>query len=291
MRKHMEKYKEPFSPESCIILEKNRIFIDICSSGCGSGCVYCYVSSKDEPQSLLSKDQIEQLCVYVKTHIDYRKKIISLCPNTEPLKTNECIFRILYIINFFLPLGCYVQISTKEFVPEYFLSELHKIGSQGIYLNISIPFLSNNEKIEPGTAPVVERLTLFKQADVYPLLNLCLYIKPFIKKTKIEQMEYVKLINKYKIKSVCVGVAFPKDSKKIPCISLYHKTTAADLFVEQSAQINEFVTLLRNNTNANIFGSSVCCIYNDHYGTCDLQLFEHDMSLCSDCAVWGGKKP
>lgn len=287
----MKNPEEPFFPERHIIIEKNRIFIDICNSGCGSGCTYCYVPSKNEPQSLLDIDQIEQLCIYIKMHIECSKKIISLCPNTEPLKTNECIQRILYIIKFFLPLGCFVQISTKELVPEYFLNELQKIDERKIYFNVSIPFLSNVEKIEPSAALVEERLNLFKQAYAHPLLNLCLYIKPFIKKNKIEQMQYVKLINKYKIKNVCVGVAFTRDSTELPCLSLYRNTTASDLFVEQSPQINEFVALLRNKTKANIFGSSVCSIYNDHYNTCDLQLSKYDVSLCSDCVVWGTKTP
>lgn len=272
-----------------IILQNDRIFIDICKHGCGSGCAYCYVETNNEPQVLLDMAQIKQICDYIKKHVECSKRIISLCPNTEPLKSKECVQRILYIIKFFLPLGCYIQISTKECVPEYFLKELQGVDSSKIYINISVPFLSNVEEIEPGAALIEKRLNVFKHTDAYPLINLCLYIKPFANKSIREQLEYVKIINEHNIKNVCVGVEFTDNTTDRPCISLYNKMMAADLFMNQAAQINEFVTILRNNTNANIFGSSICCIYNGHYDKCDLQLFEHDQLICEDCVIWRQK--
>lgn len=269
-----------------IIIQNDRVFIDICKYGCGSGCAYCYVKSKNKPQELLDMAQIEQICEYIKSSIDCKGKIISLCPNTEPLKTYECEQRVLYIINYFLQLGCYVQISTKEHISDYFLNELCKLNTSKIYINISVPFLLGVEEIEPGAAPIQERLSIFKTIRSYPELNVCLYIKPFIKKSRIEQMEYVRIINENNIKNVCVGVKFLDSAAYQPCTSLYNQTTAEDLFNRQASHINEFISLLRNSTFAKIFGSSVCCINYENPKKCTLRLFEYDPIVCKDCVIW-----
>ena len=131
----MKNFKDHDFLMKYIILQEDRIFIDICQRGCGNGCAYCYVETNNESQVLLDMIQIEQICEYIKNHVECRNRIISLCPNTEPLKTTESIRMILYIIKFFLPLGCYIQISTKERVPEYFLKELQEVDSSRIYIN------------------------------------------------------------------------------------------------------------------------------------------------------------
>ena len=275
-----------FAAPDYIIFEKGRIFVDICKSGCGSGCTYCYVNTKGENQVLLDIDQIQEICEYTREHIDCNNKIISLCPNTEPLKTKEGIQRVLYIIKFFSDLGSYIQISTKECIPDFFWEELQQFDCSKIYINISVPLIFDTDRFEPGAAKIRKRLEAFKQSSVFPELHLCLYIKPYTKKSRREQLMYARIINEYNIKRVCVGVKFLKDTSGQPCISLYQKAFASSLFREQADQIKDFLTLLRTNTNATIYGSSICCIYHDHYGTCDLQLFEYNKRVCHDCAIW-----
>ena len=103
-----------FNPAKYIIYENNRVFIDISKEGCGSGCTYCYVPSKNESQKLLSIEEIEKICIYVYRKYHNKIKIVSLCPNTEPLKSSQSIELVLNIANFFSPKDCIIQISTKE---------------------------------------------------------------------------------------------------------------------------------------------------------------------------------
>lgn len=270
--------------EKYIIVQNQRIFIDISVSGCGSGCAYCYVPTKYEEQKLLGINQIESICEFVRSKYDCHGRIISLCPNTEPLKTTEAIGLILYITRFFISIGSYIQISTKEKLPKYFLEELNSIAEGRIYINVSIPYLVNNEIIEPNAASVEERIQNFLKVQQYSKLNMCLYIKPFSRCTVDIQQKYINIIKAYNIKRVCVGVEFDKKGKA-SCQSLYNKDQAKTLFEHQHLDMDNFIEEIRKHTNAKVYGSSVCCIHDDFNMCCPLSLFEYDEFVCKDCAL------
>lgn len=271
-----------------IIVQKQRIFIDICIRGCGSGCAYCYVQSKGQKQELLSLNQIKSVCEIIKSKYDCHNRIISLCPNTEPLKTDESINLVLYIARFFIALGAYIQISTKERIPEYFFKEINSIAEGKIYLNISIPYLINTEKIEPNAGSVKDRLQNFIEIQKYSNLNICLYIKPFNSSSIDMQYEYINMIKFYDIKMVCVGVEFDK-SGEMPCQSLYNEDQAKRLFEQQHSNIDSFIGKIRSCTSAKVYGSSICCIHNDFFEQCSLRLFKYDEVVCQDCVLWDYK--
>lgn len=267
-------------------MQDGRIFIDICEHGCGSGCIYCYAPYHNESQRLLSKEHIGLICKYIKDNYNCSKKIISLCPNTEPLKSKESVELILYIINFFADMDCYIQISTKEIIPKYFLEEIHNLSKSKKYINISIPVLKNSKILEPNAASIEERFNNFMMKNTYSNIDFCLYIKPFIMKEQ-EQNLYVEYIKRYQIDTVCVSPTFNNDSK-VPCISLYDKEKAQKMYDVQIDSMNKFIELLRSTTKAKVFGSSICCIYNEHYNECVLELFHYSKQICEDCNLQRG---
>ena len=277
--------KDDIQLEKYIIVQKQRIFIDICEYGCGSSCAYCYVPTKSKSQRLLSFDQIQHICHFIGTNYNCHKRIISLCPNTEPLKTEESINLILYIVRFFISLGSYIQISTKEKIPKYFLKAVDSISQGRVYINISIPYLINSEILEPNAAPVNERFDNFIEIQKYRNLKACLYIKPFDSQSPDIQTQYINMINSYNIQTVCVGVKFEKTTP-LPCQSLYNKPQAKKLFEQQYLEINNFIMKIRGSTSARVYGSSICCIHNDFLEKCTLSLFEYDNLVCRDCALW-----
>ncbi len=275
-----------FNELKYIIVQEERIFIDICVRGCGSGCLYCYAPYHNEPQRLLNKKQIDAICRYVKNNYDCEKKIISLCPNTEPLKSKESIELILYIIDFFSDTDCYIQISTKEIIPEFFLKKIHHLSKSKIYINISVPSISNSDALEPNAASVEKRFNNFAMKELYYNIKFCLYIKPFVMKEWDREL-YIDYIKYYQIDLVCVGPTFNNDSE-VPCISLYDKDEAQKMYNTQVKSMNEFIELLRSTTNAKVFGSSICCIYNEYYNNCILELFNYSNQICKDCKLQRG---
>lgn len=264
-------------------IEKDRVFLDICVQGCGSRCAYCYVKTKDSPQVLLTKSQIDKILACIASCKCCNDMIVSLCPNTEPLRSDESMKMIIYICKFFLSRGSFVQISTKEYVPEWFLKELEKFDTSRLYINISVPFLSNHEAIEPGAATIENRLDVFYRIKKHPHINLCLYIKPYFKKDSEEQRQYIDLIKALKIKYVCVGVKFIDNTDEWPCASLYHSESAGSLIKEQWDEINHFSSELRQLTDAYVFYSSVCVINCAYHRKCNMQFFDRHTSVCKNC--------
>lgn len=64
----------------------NKRFFDIASNGCGSNCAYCFTKNPEREQTLLPDKIIYELCDKVKRIKGCADSIISLCPNTEPIK-------------------------------------------------------------------------------------------------------------------------------------------------------------------------------------------------------------
>lgn len=268
-----------------ILVKPDRIFIDICKSGCGSGCSYCYAPQHNESQVLLNINEIMLICKYIKERYNCKKRIISLCPNTEPLKSESSIKLVLYIVRYFSDLDWIVQISTKEKIPVTLLEDINSIKNACVYFNISIPTITNSKIIEPFASLVKDRLSNFDFIGKYEKITFCLYIKPFFARKK-DYETYVEIINNYRIQNVCIGPLF-LNNEEVPCASLYTKETVEKIYNEQLLNIVSFSKLIRDRTKAKVYNSSVCCIYNKFFTQCVLELFYSDASLCDDCILKG----
>ena len=272
-----------FAIEKYIILQGDRVFIDICKSGCGSSCKYCYSPYRNDAQELLSLEEIKHICRWIEQKYMGRIRIISLCPNTEPLKSFNSACLVLYIVEFFTKLSCKIQISTKEKLDVDFLEKLNRISKNNVFINISIPLIERSKNIEPYAASVEERFENFKSLKRFNKILSCLYIKPFFSYID-DYQKYIEYINKLDINCVCVGFNF-LNKADIPCVSLYNEDVALQNFNLQKDEMLNFISLVRKETRAKVFASSVCYIYHCNDEGCPLSLHKYSGLLCEDCIL------
>ncbi|WP_410319956.1 hypothetical protein [Methanobrevibacter sp.] len=266
-----------------------RIFIDVASNGCGNGCVYCFTKNPEKPQTLLNISTIDEICIYISNLPNSKECIISLCPNTEPMKSEKSRELILRIIKRLSKIVKFIQIATKELIPESYLQELNNLCAREgqIRISISVPYLDLAEKIEPHAARVSERLINFINIKNYSNLVSVIYLRPFNKQMIIDKFLYADIINKYQPDNICLGAEYvPKVDGYQQCTYMYNTFLKPSIFERpEMDEIFAFADFLRQRTNCKLFFSSVCNIANcSDYG-CVLNLDKHDIRYCQDCTI------
>lgn len=272
---------------SFVFYGKNRVFIDIAKNGCGSACDYCYVPTSRIKQTLLSESEIHIICKSVYDDESYSSNlIISLCPNTEPLKSEASSKLSFQIAKYFLPLGNPLQIATKEAISCEYLHELNELCVQNnqLIINISLPTIKTS-RMEPFACNLKDRLSNIKKIKIYPNLSSCLYIKPFLHQTFLEKEAYKKIINQIEPDSVCVGVHFGQKIQSNRILSVNQEEIENTLYGSQNTtELFQFADYIANQTNKDIYFSSVCIIANMYSFICFNNLNKYDERLCRDCS-------
>lgn len=266
-----------------------RVYFDVASNGCGSNCAYCFTKNPEMPQELLPLDLIDKLCQDIKQFDNCSELIISLCPNTEPLKSAQSRSLIYHIIKELCPHVKFIQISTKEYIPIDFLQKLNELTVETgkIRISISLPYVSLTDKIEPGAASVEKRLMNIHNIKLFPSIVSILYLRPFNQQMIADKNIYVDSILEYKPDEICLGAEFvPKVDKEQLCTFMYDNNLAPEIF--KSADINDifsFASYIREKTGYKVFFSSICNISNcSDYG-CILKLYKYDKRYCLDCCI------
>lgn len=267
--------------------EGQRIFIDIARNGCGSGCRYCYVDTAKERQILLEEKEIEEICAYLLDFDDLSDCFLSFCPNTEPLKSRESSSKVLKIIKSVSQFGLAVQISTKERIEPDFISELSELAlrKNQFFFNISLPYLTGLDNIEPRAGKLEERLENFRLIADYEAATSCLYIKPFSWMTEKDFQKYVSIIRKHRPDFVCVGAAFHIDNNQIqPCRTYYHAEEATELMADsQIRQMMEFAGKIHRETGVRTVYSTECSISTECGIPCGIEFFRYEPKMCEGC--------
>jgi hypothetical protein len=263
---------------------RGRIFVDIATDGCGSGCTYCYITEPHRNQTLVNKLELKSIIKHIDKLIS-KNDILSFCPNTEPLKSVDSRSYILNIIENFKERDVVFQISTKEFISKEFLENLNLLNTKNpIEILISIPLLEGIDKHEPNAGKLVERLENFKSIGGFKNLRSCLYIKPFNNLNIQYKDQYVDIINNFCPDDICIGLSFSKDLIS-PCSTLHDFTKAKELLeVTDMNVIFAFAEYLRQRTCKKIFYSSVCVLTNNTKSSCILDLKNNDLRFCKDCS-------
>ncbi|WP_285827962.1 hypothetical protein [Bacteroides acidifaciens] len=266
-----------------------RIFFDVSSNGCGSNCIYCFTKNPGMPQELLSTEVIHELCTQIKKLRECSESIISLCPNTEPLKSNDSRLLVFQIIQELSPYVKFIQISTKEYIPIDFLERLDYLADKPrkIRISVSLPYLNFTDRIEPGAAPIRERLQNFENIKRFPGISSILYLRPFNQQMISDRELYIDVIRKCQPDDICLGAEFvPKVNDDQLCTFMYNNNLAVDIF--KCANIDDifsFAEYLRQKVKRKVFFSSVCNIANcSDYG-CILKLYNYDKRYCLDCCI------
>lgn len=266
-----------------------RIFFDVASDGCGSGCIYCFSKHPANPQRLLTEKKVVEICDKILCLPECGKSILSLCPNTEPMKSEESRKVVKRIIDKLVNSVKFIQISTKEMIPLEFLQYLNSVAKfpGQIRISISLPYLRDVELIEPGAEMIKRRIKNFDNISKFSNLVSILYLRPFNRQMIQNKKTYVELINKYKPDDICLGVEFvPKVNGEQFCTYVYDKKHADNIFENvEREEIFHFAEYLRSNTKRKIFYSSTCNVANvSDYG-CRLNLKKYDERYCQDCKL------
>ncbi len=275
-------------PENVLYID-GRYLIDIASYGCGSGCSYCYVAGRGEPQILLKRGEIASSCAAIAADTNYTENsLISLCPNTEPFKSEAAAGLVLEIIKFFSKRLNPIQLSTKELIdPEVLkaMSQLSEYKNQ-ICINISLPLISRIEQMEPFAADYHGRRRNFANIKKYHDLCSCLYIKPFIEATFLDLTQYIELIFGSEPDYICVGPHFSVQGDE-PCLTLYDPGKSRDIFEKgYFDRLMEFSKTLSEVSGNPVFFSSTC-VTAEMFPRCGckMKLYNVSESLCGDCKL------
>ncbi len=266
-----------------------RIFIDVASNGCGNACVYCFTKNPEAPQVLLDVSVIDEICDYVLSLPDRKDYIISLCPNTEPMKSEKSRELVLHIIKRLIGTVKFVQIATKELIPEKYLSSLNSLAERDgqVRISVSVPYLEYAKTLEPGAAAIADRLKNLENIKKFEKLLSVLYLRPFNKQMLADKQIYADIIKYYKPDNICLGAEFvPKVDENQQCTYMYEKELKPEIFEKpEMDEIFGFADFLRKEAGCKVFYSSVCNIANcGDYG-CILKLGNHDARYCKDCTL------
>jgi hypothetical protein len=135
--------------------------------------------------------------------------MLSLSPNSEPLKTAQSVDFTQQALHMFLPLGNPVQIPTKEAVPQDLVDtiDLQTTYEGQVVIFTSLSSMKKADRLEPNAAPVEVRI-----ANAYQLVGAmcrtCAYIKPFLRSALSEVDEFIAHLSLAPYDYICVGMRY-----------------------------------------------------------------------------------
>lgn len=239
-----------------------RFFIDIAEIGCGNGCKYCYTKKPKAMQELVPYNNFLTSLDYLETHPGYkpgmRGSLISLCPDTEPLKSEAAVAYVTAVLKKFLPLGNPIQISTKEMISGHLLEDIDRLR---LYQNQVIFFISSStiskaKEIEPNAAPIETRIKNIESLKKYNIPS-CLYVKPILSETLKDQDRYIEIIKKFKPTYICLGIHYIKNMIKDTVFNHpVHPHNLNSYGVD--SRVRQFKQELGNIPHIKIFYSATC---------------------------------
>ena len=195
----------------------DRVFVNITTAGCGSGCSYCYIVRPNGPQTFIDTLTLQSTADSLLRCDDFIEgqmgTIISLCPDSDPFKSEESTERFESVLQQLIPLGNPIQIPTKEVYPKSTLALINRLqrGNQVVAFT-SFSSLSKASKIEPRAASVDERFSNFQRCRDYGVFG-CLYLKPFLPGTIADLGEFVSRANAARPDALCVGILYSTSDK------------------------------------------------------------------------------
>lgn len=204
--------------------ETGRVFVDFSVKGCGSGCSYCYIEDPGGQATYLGEAEFAELVDDLVRSPQFQSgrlgTLVSISPGTEPLKTATSQAYTAALLDRILPLGNPIQLPTKEVVPDWIIPlarESVQYAGQ-LVLFLSLATATRASRLEPGAAPVVDRL---KNAELVRGTGIrsCAYIKPFLRPAYSEIDEFVELLNDTGPDFICVGMRYHAEQSLAPQVS------------------------------------------------------------------------
>lgn len=162
--------------------DKDRIFINT-DIGCRAKCSYCYLPHlmyQNEINSISAREAI----MYVENTASFKSgeegTILSIGCYSECLDEVN-VLKTKEIIEHFIQFGNYIQLATKQEVPQMLIDTIikHRKFEHQVSIYISMPTMSAIAQLEEGTASVNTRLENIERC-ISSKVPVVLYIKPFI---------------------------------------------------------------------------------------------------------------
>lgn len=248
----------------------NRVFIDI-GEGCGNACKYCYLSNAAESQIVFNDNTIlsnvEEIIGDSQFKSGKTGTIISFCPHTEPFKSRFSAEALLYTIKQFAPYQNLMQLATKEIIPDFFITEVNKLLSDGqLTVFISVSSLEKQGYLEPFASDFHVRFQNVNRLQGSRIKS-CIYLKPFLfAETEFEYL--TKLIIESRPDAVCIGVVYTHQEIQ-DADALKHPTENGLLSEGTNEKMIKFYNHISEYTYIPIHFTSTCviaqlsCIKND----------------------------
>lgn len=239
--------------------EPGRVFVNITSEGCGSGCSYCYVTNFRGPQVFLSADDVddsvEQMLKDPRFQPGPYGTIVSFCPDTEPFKNEQSTRLVLRAARRLLPLGNPVQFSTKEIVPD---EVLRVVGAQATGPDQVVFFLSATsvtaaDRIEPHAAPIPDRLANIARLRAAGLRS-CLYVKPFLPATHKDCDQFIEAVRTHRPDAVVVGILYTAREEPGRLHPVHQGLSSRGI----DQRFADFVDRMKATTSTPLFHSASC---------------------------------
>lgn len=239
----------------------DRVFINITRSGCGSGCAYCYIQRPKGRQDFVPREQIASTARNLAADRDFTAgrmgTIISLCPDSDPFKTDESTRLFEILLREIIPLGNPIQIPTKEVYPLTTLRLIAQLAAPGQVIALtSFTTISRAAKIEPGAASITERFGNFLRCRDHGVHG-CLYLKPFLPSTARDIDDFVTLSRAFQPDSACIGIFYSTkvdEAESSFTHPVHDRLTAREI----DTTFRDFVARYRAETGIAVFHSSVC---------------------------------
>lgn len=187
---------------------KERVFVNT-ALGCDANCIYCYLPELKEGKDIeyISAEELINLVVSAPYFVEGEQgTIISIGCYSECLNKKN-MNKTKKILEYFLPLGNYIQLATKQEVPREIIDTIfykRKFAEQAsIY--ISMPTISGIKELEKGTAEYNARINNIERCKKREI-SVVLYVKPFLENwTYKDSKKFSKIVEKYNIPIVIGG--------------------------------------------------------------------------------------
>ncbi len=243
--RNFQAYKEVYElPLVSRDSSSGRIFVNNVI-GCEAGCTYCYLPKIGiQGKTIYSFEEVKAEFQRLSRPLP-EESIISIgCYAECMLEENlECMKKI---VSYFAELGYDIQIATKKKIPLTWLNQIEDLLLKKNQLNIfvSIPTVSNAEKIEPEADAINLRLQNFEYKSKNGKVRFVMYIKPFLEGiTDQDADRYLEMLDKYKI-DVVVGALFQSECQSGEKV----KVGDHEMFEKISTKREEFIHLLSSRT-------------------------------------------
>lgn len=232
-----------------------RIFVNT-DMGCSASCKYCYLPllGIEHGKRSISAEQAIKLVEDLENYRHGKKgSVISVGCYSECMNEQN-IAETITLVKHFMKRGNFVQLATKKKIEKFFFDEVIQCNhvKERLWIYISMPVITNSNRIEIGTDSPIQRIKNFELCKEYQI-NCALYIKPYLTGITIQDIaQYCELVRYYNIPAVVGRMLNTEHAGKEALVGENR------LFEQKMSDIDIFRNELAKNTK--VYSHSLDCV-------------------------------